>query len=155
MTHLPVPFSKYEIYRNWIKLSNTKLNIDESLKLQQLLNYLFFLLFFLVLWLTDITAAGLVFFGAITLRAAAAELDVDLARIVLSPNSQLFHPTSVLKVSTNELTSWIGCVRWGRQCWGAPGQFWKPLHFRDMFFLFFLSIYNITIKTIKKTFYIK
>ncbi len=35
----------------------------------------------------------------------------------------LFWPASV---STNELTSWIGCVRWGRQCWAAPGQFWEP-----------------------------
>ncbi len=46
---------------------------------------------------------------AIALKAAAA-----------------FWPTSGLKVSTNELTSWIGCVRWGRQCWGASGKFWKP-----------------------------
>ncbi len=35
-------------------------------------------------------------------------------------------PLQVLKSSTNELTSWIGCVRWGRQCWAPPGQFWKP-----------------------------
>ncbi len=43
----------------------------------------------------------------------------------------LFWHTSGHKVSINELTSWTGCVRWGRQCWSAPGQFWKP--FIDMF----------------------
>ncbi len=53
-----------------MKLSNTKLNIDESLKQQKLL----ISSFFVVLWLTDITAAGLLgYLADITLRAAAAE----------------------------------------------------------------------------------
>ncbi len=40
---------------------------------------------------------------------------MDLTRITFSLNSlYLFWPTSGLKVSTNELTSWIECVRWGR-----------------------------------------
>ncbi len=38
----------------------------------------------------------------------------------------LFWHASGLKVSTNERTSWIGCVRRGKQCWGASGQFLKP-----------------------------
>ncbi len=31
-----------------------------------------------------------------------------------------------ISVSSNELTSRIESVRWGRQCWDAPEQFWKP-----------------------------
>ncbi len=44
--------------------------------------------------------------------------------------STLFTISDTLQVikSINELTSWIGCIRWGRQCWAAPGPFWKPFH---------------------------
>ncbi len=50
--------------------------MDESLKLQELLISSF------VLWLTDITAAGLLgYLAAVTLRAAAAERGMDLTRI--------------------------------------------------------------------------
>ncbi len=34
-----------EIYRNWIKLSNTKLNTGEFLKIHKVIDFLFFLLF--------------------------------------------------------------------------------------------------------------
>ncbi len=45
--------------------------------------------------------------------------------IVVYHNSlYLFWHTSGLKVSTNERTSWIASVRWGRECWEN--------HFRDV-----------------------
>ncbi len=69
----------------------------------------------------------LAYLPAISLKAAAAEREADLTRILFSHNSHhLFWATSALKVYTNERTSWIGSVRWGRQCWGVSGQFLKP-----------------------------
>ncbi len=45
-----------------------------------------------------------------------------MTRILFSPNSlYISWLTSGLKVSTNERTSWIWCVRWGWQCWGGMG----------------------------------
>ncbi len=79
MSYSPVPFSKLEIYRSYQTL-NSKLNTDEPFKLHKLISSVF--LFFL--WLTDITAAGILgYLAAITLRAAAAEHDADLAHMLL------------------------------------------------------------------------
>ncbi len=66
----------------------------------------------------------LAYLPAIALKAA--EYDADLTRILFSQNSHhLFWPTSGLKVSTNERTSWIGCLDEG-QSWCASGQFLRP-----------------------------
>ncbi len=52
--------------------------------------------------------------------------------LVFSLNSfYLFWNTSGHKVSINELTSWIRCIRWGRQCGLLQDSFEN--HFRDMF----------------------
>ncbi len=58
--------------------------------------------------------------------------DTDLTPIIFSLNSfNHFWHTSGDKVSINELMSWIGCVRWGRQCGMLQDSFEN--HFRDMF----------------------
>ncbi len=101
----------------------SKLNIDEPLKA---IKYMISSFFFCS-WINRHHSSWLLaYLPAIALKAAA-ESDVDLTCILFSHNSlSLFWLTSGLKVSTNEWTSWIGCVRWGRQCWGASGKFWKP-----------------------------
>ncbi len=68
----------------------------------------------------------LAYLSAIALKAAA-ESDTDQTCILFYLNSlYLFWSTSGLKVSTNERRGWIGCFRWGRQCWCASGPFLKP-----------------------------
>ncbi len=102
---------------------NSKLNIDEPLKAIKVIDFLFFF----CSWINRHHSSWLLAcLPAIALKAAV-ESDTDLTCILFSHNSlYLFWPTSGLKVSTNERTSWIGCVRWGRQFWAASGQFLKP-----------------------------
>ncbi len=102
---------------------NSKLNIDEPLKA---IKYMISSFFFCS-WINRHHISWLLpYLPAIALKAAA-ESDADLTCILFSHNSlSLFWLTSGLKVSTNEQTSWIGGVRWGRQCWGASGKFLKP-----------------------------
>ncbi len=108
-----MPFSRNIQKMNSYQTLNSKLNISS---------------FFFCSWINRHHSSWLLaYLPAIALKAAAAESDVDLTCILFSHNSlYLFWLTSGLKVSTNERTSWIGCVRWGRQCWGASGQFLKP-----------------------------
>ncbi len=103
---------------------NSKLNIDEPVKAIKVIDFQTSSSFSFVInrhhscWL-------LAYLPAIALKAAA-ECDTDLTCILFSHNSlYLFWHTSGLKVSTNERTNWIRCFRWGRQCWGASGQFLK------------------------------
>ncbi len=102
-SYLPVPFG-INIQKLKLTLWNTKFWILQAIKV---IDFLFFSYSLInrhhSSWL-------LAYMPAIALKAAAAECGVDLTRIVFSVNSlYIFWPTSGLKVSTNELTSWIGC----------------------------------------------
>ncbi len=71
------------------------------------------------LWLTDITEAELCF-GFYLFKSCCCWTWRGSDTHLSSLNSlYLFWPISV---STIELMSWIVCVRWGRQCWAAPGS---------------------------------
>ncbi len=120
MTYIQQKYTENNSYQTL----NSKLNIDEPLKAIQVIDFLFL---FCCSWINRHHGSWLLaYLPAIALKAAA-ECDVDLSCILFSHNSHhLFWPTSGLKVSTNERTSWIGCFRWGKQCWGVSGQFLKP-----------------------------
>ncbi len=65
--------------------------------------------------------------GARKVRTYCSDDAIHITRTVRCP-SRTRKKWSILwpLVSTNERTSWIGCFRWGRQFWGASGQFLKP-----------------------------
>ncbi len=109
--------------------SNTKLNIDEPRKAVKVIDF-----FFLFLGLIESQQLVISLFACYCFKSCCVnDHDMDLTHILFSHNSlYLFWPTSGIKASTNEQTSWIRCFRWGRQCWGASGQFFKN-HFRDIF----------------------
>ncbi len=122
-----MPFSRNKQKMKSNQTLNSKFNIDEPLKAIKCIDFLF------CSWINRHRSCWLLaYLPAIALKAAA-ECDADLTCILFSHVNSLylFWHTSGLKVSTNERTNWIRGVRWGRQCWGASGQFLKPFQ-RDV-----------------------
>ncbi len=97
-----------EIYRKWIVFKHyIDENIDEPLKAIKVIDFLF------CSWINSHHSSWLLaYFPAI-----AFKLPLNVTRIWRASYflTTLFPFSDTLQVFTNERTSWIWCVRWGRQ----------------------------------------